>query len=393
MDITYRLILIDFIMERTLLQLIRQENKDKIILLSGPRQSGKTTLAKQLFQNFDYYNFDSSEDREKLYKKHWDRKVEAILFDEIHKMPEWKRWLKGIYDTEGNNPRIIVTGSAKFETFQKVGDSLAGRFFSYHLHPIDIKEGVKYWDQNPDNVLQRLMQCSGFPEPFLNGTAQFYRKWQRSHLDVILRQDFLDLYSVRHIKMLELLLDFLKPRIGSPASYASFSRDLQVDQKTVKSWLEMLENIYAVFKITPFHKNLARSILKEPKFYFYDIMRTQNIGARLENLVACALLKETQMLQDSQGYQTKLHYLRTKDSQEIDFCITVEDQPVIAIEVKNADDQPSPAFKVFRKLLENAEKVQLVPELKREFTTVDGIQVRNLSRFLSTFFLEDYLKK
>jgi len=379
-------------MERSLSQIIQQEAKNKIILLSGPRQSGKTTLARHLFKSFDYFNVDAAEDRERLYKKYWDRKVEAVLFDELHKMPEWKRWLKGIYDTEGNTPRIIVTGSAKFETFQKVGDSLAGRFFSYHLHPLDIKEGVRYWNKSPDKVFQRLMKCSGFPEPFLEGSEEFYRKWQKSHLDVILRQDFLDLYSVRQIKMLELLLDFLKPRISSTVSYASLSRDLQVDQKTVKSWLGMLENIYAIFSISPYHKNIARSLLKEPKFYFYDIVRAQHTGPRLENLVACALLKEAQMLQDQKGYQTALHYLRTKDGDEIDFCLIVEDKPVIAIEVKKADDQPSPAFKVFRSFLENTTKVQLVHELKREFTTQEGIQVRNLSQFLSTFCLEDYLK-
>lgn len=378
-------------MERSLLENIRHEVKNKIILLSGPRQSGKTTLVKSLFQEFDYFNFDLAEDRESLNKKHWDRTKEAVLFDELHKMPEWKRWLKGIYDTEGNTPRIVVTGSAKFDTFKKVGDSLAGRFFSYHLHPIDIKEGVKYWNQDPTVVFDRLMQCSGFPEPFLEGSEIFYRKWQNSHLDVILRQDFLDLYSVRQIKMLELLVDFLKPRIGSPTSYASIARDLQVDQKTVKNWLEMLGNVYAIFKITPYHKNVARSLLKEPKFYFYDIVRSKIGGARLENLVACALLKESDYLQDHMGYKTELHYLRNKDGDEIDFCITIDNEPIIAIEVKSSDDQPSKSFKTFMPILKNIPKIQLVQELKREFTTPEGIEVRKLDQFLSAFSLKDYL--
>src|SRR5689334_10826190 len=110
-------------MDRYLSAPIKKDSDKKIILLSGPRQSGKTTLTKQLFAPFDYLNFDSNEDREALHKKHWRRDVECVLFDELHKMPEWKRWLKGIYDTEGNRPRLIVTGSANLDTFRKVGDS------------------------------------------------------------------------------------------------------------------------------------------------------------------------------------------------------------------------------------------------------------------------------
>ena len=86
-----------------------------------------------------------------------------------------------------------------------------------------------------------------------------------------MRQDFLDLFSVRSIKLIELLIDFLKPRVGSNVSYSNLARDLQVDPKTVQNWLIMLENIYAIFRITPYHKKIARSLLKEPKLYFYDV--------------------------------------------------------------------------------------------------------------------------
>jgi uncharacterized protein len=378
-------------MERYLSQHITKDADKKIILLSGPRQSGKTTLTKQLFKNFDYFNFDLEEDREALFKKHWNRNTDCILFDELHKMPNWKSWLKGIYDTEGNRPRLIVTGSANLDTFQKVGDSLAGRYFSYRLHPIDIKEGVTYWKSNADEVFNRLMNYSGFPEPFLEGDAQFYRRWQKSHLDVMLRQDFLDLYSIRALKRLELLIDLLKPRVSSATSYSNLANDLQVDNKTIKNWLEMLESIYAVFKITPYHTNIARSLLKEPKFYFYDIGRVADKGARLENLVACSLLKEIHYLEDVYGYKGRLHYLKTKDGQEIDFLISLDDNPVLCIEVKATDDTPAHSFNYFSKFLRDVPRVQLVASLKREFTTQEGIQVCHLANFLSRFNLKEYL--
>lgn len=371
-------------MERYLSSFIKKDSSKKIILLSGARQSGKTTLAKQLFKSYDYFNFDSSEDREALLKKQWKRDVEAVIFDELHKMPKWKSWLKGIYDTEGNKPHLFVTGSANLDTFRKVGDSLAGRYFQYRLHPLDIEEGVVYWQNNPQEVFHRLMNCSGFPEPFLEGDINFYKRWQKSHLDIILRQDFLDLYSIRSIKSIELLVDLLKPRIASPVSYSNLARDLQVDPKSVQNWLTMLENIYAIFRITPYHNNIGRSLLKEPKFYFYDIARVPDEGARLENLVAASLLKRIQFLEDAYGHKGRLHYLKTKDGKELDFLVLLNDNPVLCIEVKTSDNNLSKSFNYFRKFIEGAQCVQLVLNLKREYDTQEGIQVRDLVSYLSS---------
>lgn len=371
-------------MNRYLATPIKKDSDKKIILLSGPRQSGKTTLTKQLFAHFDYLNYDSSEDRGALLKKHWRRDVECVLFDELHKMPEWKRWLKGIYDTEGNRPRLIVTGSANLDTFRKVGDSLAGRYFQFRLHPLDIEEGIAYWQNNPEEVFQRLMNYSGFPEPFLEGSPDFYNRWQKTHLDIILRQDFLDLYAIRSIKSIEILIDLLKPRVSSTTSYATLAQDLQVDPKSIHNWLAMLENMYALFRITPYHKNIARALMKEPKFYFYDIARVTDFGARLENLVACALFKRIQFLEDVHGLKGSLHYLRTKDGVEVDFLVLIDGRPRLCIEVKTSDDTPSKGFAYFKKFIGGAQCVQLVLNLKREYDSQDGIQVRSLIPYLST---------
>lgn len=115
--------------KRQIANSVKNDLKKKIVLLSGPRQCGKTTLAKQLDLNSDYFNYDLDEDRIDLRNKSWNRKKELVIFDELHKMKSWKRWLKGIYDTEGNCPAVLVTGSAKLDLVKKTGDSLAGRFF------------------------------------------------------------------------------------------------------------------------------------------------------------------------------------------------------------------------------------------------------------------------
>ncbi len=370
-------------MDRSLNPFIKKDSDKKIVLISGPRQSGKTTLTKQLFKTFDYLNFDASADRDAIIQKHWRRDVDCVLFDELHKMVEWKRWLKGIYDTEGVRPRLIVTGSANLETYRKVGDSLAGRYFQFRLHPLDIEEGVHYWQNNPEEVFKRLMNFSGFPEPFLEGTLEFYKRWQKTHLDIILRQDFLDLYAIRSIKSIELLMELLKPRVSSTTGYATLANDLQADPKSIQNWLSMLENVYALFRITPFHKNIARSLIKEPKFYFYDIARVTDPGARLENLVACALLKRIQFLEDAHGVKASLHYLRTKDGIEVDFLVLIDGHPALCIEVKTSNDTPSKNFTFFRKYIGNARCVQLVLNLNREYDTHDGLHIRKLVPYLA----------
>ncbi|MBU2430932.1 MAG: AAA family ATPase, partial [Proteobacteria bacterium] len=177
-------------MKRYLAEYIREDLDKKIILLTGPRQTGKTTLSKMLENDFDYFNYDNGDDRLSLLKKSWDRSKSLIILDELHKLKNWKSWLKGIYDTEGIPPSILVTGSAKLDTYKKVGDSLAGRFFQFRVHPLDLKEIHTFL--KPDDLeaqLDKLLMFGGFPEPFLTGTARFYNRWKKSHLDIILKQD------------------------------------------------------------------------------------------------------------------------------------------------------------------------------------------------------------
>ncbi len=377
-------------MKRDLATTILKDIHRKIVLIAGPRQCGKTTLSKMLSDDFTYLNYDNDSDRNDIDKKLWDRKKKLLILDEIHKKAKWKTWLKGIYDVEGLKPQIIATGSARMDTFRKVGDSMAGRYFLFNLHPLDLKELSEFEPNfNLENAFQKLMTVGGFPEPYFNGQLGYYKRWKKSHLDIILRQDLISLEKVTNIVGIENLIRLLRTRVGSTISYANLAQDLSVDPKTVKNWISILESLFIIFRITPYSKKIRESLQKAPKIYFYDTGQVDgDEGARLENLVACALHKRLQFLQDAEGEETSLHFLRTKKGQEIDFCVLINKIPKSLIEVKLSDDQWSKTFSLFNKYFPEVKKIQLVGEIKKEKTLDQFSEIRSAAKWLTKINLQ-----
>ena len=369
-------------MERYLEKPIRQDIKEKIVLLSGPRQVGKTTLSRQLTSAHVYLNYDAAADRRIIHRGEWNRDTRLVVFDELHKMKKWKSWIKGIYDVEGIPPALLVTGSARLDTYRKGGESLAGRFFYYRLHPLTVKEICSCLGENADSALDKLLKFGGFPEPYLKNSEAFAKRFRRIHTDTIIREDLLDLEKVRDIKSIEILIDLLRSRVGSTTSFAALANDLQVSIHTVKHWLQILENLFIIFPVRPYHKNIARSLLKESKYYLYDSGSVEgDLGAKLENTVACALLRELHFIEDTTGSRVALHYLRDKDKHEVDFLPVVDKQPVCMIEVKVSDDNFSTSLFRFHRKLQNATPLQLVFSLKRR-KSKDAARMLHAHEFL-----------
>jgi predicted AAA+ superfamily ATPase len=370
-------------MKRYLHAALTKDLGQKILLLTGPRQCGKTTLSKMLHSDYQYINYDLAEHRLLLREKSWDRQKPLVIFDELHKMEHWKSWLKGIYDVEGMPPALLVKGSAKLAAFRKVGDSLAGRHFQFRLHPVDLKEALAYSGVGRDECFERLMTVGGFPEPFLKGSKRFYNRWKRSHIDLILKEDLLTLSAVRDIQTIETLIELLRSRVGSPVSANSLARDLQKSPNTIQHWLKLLEDLYVIFRISPFHKNIARALLKEPKYYFFDNAMVQGgNGVKLENLVACAMLKEIHRAQDVEGEDLDLHFIRNKDGHEIDFLLTRGNKPEKLIEVKWKDESLSPNFRKFL-TKESLGRVQLVGDLGQAKSFPGGERIEPAKEFLA----------
>jgi predicted AAA+ superfamily ATPase len=357
-------------MHRYLDDRVRADLAHKLVILTGPRQVGKTTLARQVMQGVQpasYLNWDVPADRAVLQRQSWPGSSRLLVMDEIHKMPHWKAWLKGVVDGRPDGQALLVTGSARMETFRQSGESLAGRYFAYRLHPISVREWCEQQGGTPEGALQRLMERGGFPEPCLAATAEHADRWRAQYLTDLVREDVLEFSRIQEIKALRLFVEMLRERVGSPLSLASIARDLAVAPNTLKRYLDILQALFIVFTVQPWHRNVARAVLQAPKVYFYDTALVQgDEGLRFENAVAAMLLKHVQFLADAQGQDVGLHYVRTKDSSELDFVLSAQGQLTHLLECKLSDDKPHRALQRFAAEWPAAQAIQLVRNLRQE---------------------------
>jgi uncharacterized protein len=373
-------------MERYLDKLVQADLPRKLVVLTGPRQVGKTTLARQLMhgqEGSQYLNWDVAADRAVLQAQTWPQASRLLVMDEIHKMPGWKSWLKGVVDGRPPGQALLVTGSARMETFRQSGESLAGRYFAYRLHPISVREWCEHQQANAEDALTHLLARGGFPEPCLAADAVQADRWRAQYITDLVREDVLEFSRVQEIGTLRVFVELLRERVGSPLSLASIARDLAVAPTTLKRYLDILQALFIVFTVQPWHHNIARSLLQSPKVYFYDTGLVRgDAGLRFENAVATMLLKHLQFLTDTQGQATGLHYLRTKDGAEVDFALSREGALTQLIECKLSDDKPHRALQRFAAECAPARAVQLVHELRQEQDR-GLVQVRRAAAWLA----------
>ncbi len=374
-------------MKRYLYDQIRQDLDKKVVLLIGPRQVGKTTLSQQLLAEWpegQYLNFDVQAHRQVILQNNWRYSSPLLIFDEIHKMKKWKEWLKGVFDGRAKNQRILVTGSARMDNFSQSGESLAGRYVKLRLHPLTINEWVKQHAITPQYALNHLLKRGSFPEPSLASLDSEADRWRNNYFNDLIREDILEFSRLHEIKTMQLFVEMLRSRVGSPLSLLSMARDLNVSPVTLSKYLDILASLYIVFIIRPWHHNIARATLKAPKIYFYDTgLVNGDEGIRFENLVACHLLKYVEWRQDIEGKNVHLHYIRTKDEAEVDFVISEDDQITHLIECKLNNEKISKSFHRFSKQWPNAQSVQLIKECKVESDN-EKIAIRDAANWLNS---------
>lgn len=380
-------------MNRYLDERIQKDLLKKMVLLTGPRQVGKTTLSRNLQQalsNAVYLNYDTPADRATMLAQSWPKRATLLVLDEIHKMRGWKPWLKGVFDgraqLNGVNQQILVTGSARMDTFRQAGESLAGRYFSWRLHPISVREWCEQTAASPAQALTHLLERGGFPEPALADNNEEAERWRSEYFTDLIREDVLEFSRLHEVNAMRLFAQTLQQRVGSPLSIASIARDMAVAPKTLTRYLEILEALYIVFTVRPWSRNITRATLLQPKVYFFDTGLVQgDAGVRFENLVACHLLKMTHWQQDALGKKVDLHFIRTKDGAEVDFALSDASavDPVLThlIECKLSDGKPHAALRRFSLEQPQALAVQVVRDLRHE-QDHQTLQIRDAAAWL-----------
>ena len=342
------------VLDRYLRAEIAEALGSKMVFVGGPRQVGKTLLALSLLtpsteRHAGYLNWDDPKVRPTLRLGQLPPGESLIVLDEIHKYARWRNLVKGLYDTEKSARRILVTGSARLDHYRKGGDSLAGRYRYFRLHPFSLREFAESADGTAPTRehLSALLKFGGFPEPLLERSERKLRLWQRQRMTRVVHEDLRDLERVREISLVEQLTDLLPNKVGSPLSIKSIREDLQVDHKTAERWVSILENLYVCFRVPPFGAKRIRAVKKEQKLYLWDWSMVPEAGPRFENLVASQLLKYCHWQEDVEGYRMELRFLRDTDRREVDFVVLRDRKPIFAVECKSGDKAASAAARYF----------------------------------------------
>jgi len=363
---------------------VTKDLKRKMVLVSGPRQSGKTTMAKHLCEAAGsdiekrYLNWDAAEDREKILLERFPAGAGYLVLDEIHKYSRWRQVVKGLYDKRGKELQILVTGSASLDHYRRGGDSLQGRYHFYRLFPLSCAE----LGSPSLSTLTDLLTYGGFPEPFMLQSEKESRRWSREFRTRVVREDLADIENVQDVSLIEKLLLRMPDLVGSPLSINALREDLQVSHQSVSRWIAMLENLYAVFRIYPFGAPKLRAVKKEAKHYHLDWTLIKDAGARFENLVACHLLKWCFYLQDAEGRDLEVRYFRDIDKREVDFVITEDDKPIHFVEAKISGKSLSPSLRYLKTRFPSARATQVSLETTEDLVTKEDIRISPAHVFL-----------
>lgn len=319
--------------------------KMPIISITGPRQSGKTTLAKQCFPDYDYMNlenpdvFATAKSDPRLFLSYHKK---GLIIDEAQLMPELFSYLQTISDENNIPGEFILTGSQNFLMSEKISQSLAGRVFVTHLLPFSIEE-LKKSDQWSDNVNQFIFQ-GFYPRIYDKDipAGLFYPSYVQTYTERDIRQ----IINVSSLRSFQRFMRLVAGRTGQLLNYSNIANELGHELKTIKSWFNILEASFVIFLLQPHHKNYSKRIVKTPRLYFYDtglacsllgIKNEADInlhwakGALFENMIIADIMKNYL----NKAQVPALFFWRDSTGNELD-CLIEEALRIKCLEIKSS---------------------------------------------------------
>ncbi|MFH1846290.1 MAG: ATP-binding protein [Candidatus Omnitrophota bacterium] len=332
-----------------------------VITITGPRQSGKTTLAKSVFPDLPYVNLEEPDSRRLAIEDPRGFLAEfnnGVILDEIQRAPEIPSYIQSIVDRNKKNGMFVLTGSQQFEVSQSISQSLAGRTSLIKLLPFSMKELGFLIDVND---LNGALYRGFYPKLYNENVdpSHFYMNYFETYIQRDLRQ----LSQIDDLMLFEKFVRLLAGRIGQLVNYNSLANDLGLSQPTLKKWLRLLEASYLVFLLQPFYRNLNKRFIKTPKIYFYDvglaayllgIETTAHIknhplrGNLFENLVVAECLKN----RFNQAKLSNLYFFRDRTGNEVDMIFECA-RHLVPVEIKASETMNmdySKGLKFFRTL-------------------------------------------
>ena len=327
-------------------------NSFKALAIVGPRQSGKTTLAKILAPRKPYVSFENPDTRylfESDPRGFLAAYTNGAVFDEAQYVPKLFNYLQQILDESSANGRFILTGSNNFLLVEKISQSLAGRIVYTDLLPFSIKEmlRIKGFDSSANNLIFN----GGYPGIVYEGRKRL--PWFQSYVRNYIERDVRLLKNITNYSLFQKFISLCAGRIGQQLNLSNLGNECGVDHKTIQSWIGVLEASFIIHLLPPYYKNFNKRIVKSPKLYFCDtglacyllgIQQKEQLhlhpfrGALFENMVVAEMLKTRY----NKGLRSNLYYFRDNTGNEIDVLID-EGKKIIPVEIKSAETI-SPAF-------------------------------------------------
>lgn len=324
-------------------KILELSKKIPVISITGPRQSGKTTLAKKLFPNYKYINFEDIEKRTfakndpKGFLKTYD---EQVIFDEIQNVPDLFSYIQVAVDDDAKR-KYVITGSQNFLLLEKISQSLAGRVAIFHLLPFSISELQNSKYAADDSSLYIIK--GGYPRIYDKNLQP--ADWLESYITTYVERDVRKIINIGDLSVFQKFLILCAGRTGQLINFSSVANELAISYHTVQSWLSVLEASFIVFRLQPYFKNYNKRLVKSPKLYFYDtglacsLLGIQTIeqlqshylkGELFESLIISEFYKH----QFNIGRRPSIYFWRNNLGQEID-CILEDSLKVKALEIKS----------------------------------------------------------